>query len=200
MVGYHPRAWRRALVVVIPKPNRDDLTAAKNYRPISLLETISKLIEKGVSKRLLFEIRQVPSSSPPHNLGHANIQARPTQGSHLVHDVQAALRAKWHCGALLVRHQGVFRQHTQRPTGGHHGQPRISLTGMVQVGTLTFLSEQRVTLSFNGEENAERDQPVGTPQGSPVSPVLSAIYTSPLLCKPRVQLTAAHWECTWTTA
>jgi hypothetical protein len=52
------------------------------------------------------------------------------------------------------------------------------------MGTL-FLSERRVVLSFNGEENAERDQPVGTPQGSPVSPVLSAIYTSPLLCKPR---------------
>jgi hypothetical protein len=39
-LGYHPKAWRRALVVVIPKPNRDDMTAAKNFRPISLLETV----------------------------------------------------------------------------------------------------------------------------------------------------------------
>ena len=52
-VGYHPRAWRRALVVVIPKPDRADYTQAKNYQPISLIECLSKLIEKGVSKRLL---------------------------------------------------------------------------------------------------------------------------------------------------
>ena len=36
-------------------------------------------------------------------------------------------------------------------------------------------------MCFNGIMASEQDQPVGTPQGSPVSPVLSALYTSPLL-------------------
>src|SRR6201996_4095452 len=47
--------------------------------------------------------------------------------------------------------------------------------------TLSFLSNQKVHLTFNGQVGPERDQPVGTPQGSPLSPVLLALYTSPLL-------------------
>lgn len=47
--------------------------------------------------------------------------------------------------------------------------------------TMSFLTDWRVTLTFNGITVADQDQPVGTPQGSPVSPVLSALYTSPLL-------------------
>jgi hypothetical protein len=39
-----------------PKPNRADYFAAKNFCPISLLECLSKLLEKAVSKRLLFAI------------------------------------------------------------------------------------------------------------------------------------------------
>lgn len=34
-LGYHPTIWRRALVVVIPKPGRDDNALPKNCRPIS---------------------------------------------------------------------------------------------------------------------------------------------------------------------
>jgi hypothetical protein len=39
-------------------------------------------------------------------------------------------------------------------------------------------------LSFNNFTSDEMGQPVGTPQGSPVSPVLSAIYTAYLLTLP----------------
>ena len=46
---------------------------------------------------------------------------------------------------------------------------------------LSFLSDRKVQLSFNGSVTPEGDQPVGMPQGSPISPVLSALYTSPLL-------------------
>ena len=48
---------------------------------------------------------------------------------------------------------------------------------------LSFLSDQKVQLSFNGSLTLEGDQPVGMPQGSPISPVLSALYTSPLLTR-----------------
>ena len=30
-VGHHPRLWREATVVVIPKPNRTDPSLPKNY-------------------------------------------------------------------------------------------------------------------------------------------------------------------------
>jgi hypothetical protein len=45
-------------------------------------------------------------------------------------------------------------------------------------------------MTFNRIMASEQEQPVGTPQGSLVSPVLSALYTSPLLSMNLVENTA----------
>jgi hypothetical protein len=47
----------------------------------------------------------------------------------------------------------------------------------------SFLNKCTVKLRFNGKTSDPFDFPVGTLQGSPVSSVLSTIYTSPLLHK-----------------
>ncbi len=51
-LGYHPTRWKEAVVVVIPKPDKPDYTLPKAYHPISLLECMSKLLEKVVANRL----------------------------------------------------------------------------------------------------------------------------------------------------
>ena len=92
-IGYHPQLWRHALVVVIPKPDRADYTMAKNYRPISLIECLSKLVEKGMSKRFLYDIdkhRLVPTTQ----FGTRAFSSTLDAGLTLTHDVQCALRAK----------------------------------------------------------------------------------------------------------
>jgi hypothetical protein len=43
--------------------------------------------------------------------------------------------------------------------------------------------DRKVSLQFNNLLASEQDQPVGVPQGSPISPVLSVAYTSSLLHK-----------------
>jgi hypothetical protein len=55
-LSHHPAAWKNAVVVVIPKPDRPDYTQAKAHRPISLLETMSKLLEKVVAQRMQHDI------------------------------------------------------------------------------------------------------------------------------------------------
>lgn len=49
-----PQRWRTANVVVLRKPNKPDYSKPKAYRPISLLETISKGIETGLARRLSY--------------------------------------------------------------------------------------------------------------------------------------------------
>jgi hypothetical protein len=47
--GHHP--WTTAKVVIIPKLNKPNYSAAKAYRPVSLLECFGKVLEKIVANR-----------------------------------------------------------------------------------------------------------------------------------------------------
>lgn len=50
--GYFPTCFKEAIAVFIPKPGKDHKDP-KNYRPISLLETLGKVFEKIINKRLI---------------------------------------------------------------------------------------------------------------------------------------------------
>ncbi|CEJ62845.1 Putative Reverse transcriptase [Penicillium brasilianum] len=51
-LGYHPRQWRTAKIVVLRKPGKPDYSIPGAYRPISLLNTLGKLLEAVVARRL----------------------------------------------------------------------------------------------------------------------------------------------------
>lgn len=50
-LGYFPSAWCAAKVCLVPKPGKD-LRDVGAYRPISLLDTMSKILERVVGDRL----------------------------------------------------------------------------------------------------------------------------------------------------
>jgi hypothetical protein len=184
-LGIHPDHWKTATVVVIPKPNRVDYFAAKNYHPISLLECLSKLLEKAVSKCLLFAIDKY-ELIPTTQFSTRAFSSTLDTGLTLMHDVQAAMQQKEKVGILLFDIKGFFDHVKCDRLKGimeNLGFPREYCDW-----AHSFLTDQKVRLSFNNFTSDEMGQPVGTPQGSPVSPVLSAIYTSTLL---RLQ---DHWN------
>ncbi|KAF7184036.1 hypothetical protein CNMCM7691_004595 [Aspergillus felis] len=51
---YHPKRWRRAKIVVLCKPGKPDYLNPGAYRPISLLNTLGKLLEAVVARRLSY--------------------------------------------------------------------------------------------------------------------------------------------------
>lgn len=53
-LGHHPKAWRTAAIIVLRKAGKPDYTIPKAYRPISLLNTLGKLLEAVMAKRLSY--------------------------------------------------------------------------------------------------------------------------------------------------
>ena len=51
-VGYFPKAWKNAVGVMIPKPNKDPRLVG-SYRPISLSRWLGKLLEKCIAYPLI---------------------------------------------------------------------------------------------------------------------------------------------------
>ena len=88
------------MVVVIPKPNQVDHFAAKNYRPISLLESILKLLEKAVSKCLMYTINHhhlIPTTQFSTRAFSSTLDT----GLALLHDAQTVL-CKGEKGTMLM--------------------------------------------------------------------------------------------------
>ncbi|KAH7335850.1 hypothetical protein B0J17DRAFT_549059, partial [Rhizoctonia solani] len=53
-IGYHPTTLQNSVISPIPKPQHSDMLLPKNYHPIALLETLSKLLGKIITKQLIF--------------------------------------------------------------------------------------------------------------------------------------------------
>jgi hypothetical protein len=53
-LGCHPQRWRSAQIIVLRKPGKPDYSQPGAYRPISLLNTLGKLLEAVIARRLSF--------------------------------------------------------------------------------------------------------------------------------------------------
>ncbi|KAJ0130668.1 hypothetical protein HZ326_26235 [Fusarium oxysporum f. sp. albedinis] len=51
-IGYHPKTFKEAGVVMIAKPGRRDLTSPRAWRPVSLLSCLGQGLERLIARRL----------------------------------------------------------------------------------------------------------------------------------------------------
>ena len=55
-LGYWPKYFKVSSTIIIPKPNKSLYDQPKAFRPIVLLNTLGKLIEKVIAERLQFTV------------------------------------------------------------------------------------------------------------------------------------------------
>jgi hypothetical protein len=53
-LSYFPNCWKVAKVTIIGKPNKSSYDTLNSFRPISLVNTFSKILEKLILKRILW--------------------------------------------------------------------------------------------------------------------------------------------------
>ena len=93
---YLPQSWRTAKIVALRKPGKPDYTVPKAYRPISLLPTISKILEKIVARRLSF-LTETYNLVPANHFG-----GRPKKSSEQAVDIIVEqIHKAWRGGKVL---------------------------------------------------------------------------------------------------
>jgi hypothetical protein len=105
--GHHPSSLKTTVVSVIPKPRKADMSDPSSYRPISLLECLSKLLEKVIARRLIFEIGKF-NLVPTNQFGGRDKSSVIDACLSLTHDIQAAWENGLVASALTIDIKGYF--------------------------------------------------------------------------------------------
>lgn len=179
--GYHPLPFRSAEVTIIPKPGKPEktYTTHKGYRPISLLSCIGKGLERLLARRVSL-LAMEHKLLPEQYFGALPKRSATDLVACLVHDAEVAL-AQGSVASLLtldisgafdivMRNRLILRLREQ-------GWP-ILFVRWVE----SFMSNRKALVRNGyGTTLPETELECGAPQGSPISPIVSMLYFSPIL-------------------
>ena len=183
-LSYFPKAWKHALVVPVPKPNKDS-TNPMNYRPISLLCSISKIFERIILKRLQNHITN-HSILPNEQFGFRQSHSTNHQAKRLVNIIQDSLRNKHSSGVVLLDVEKAF------DNVWHDGliHKLFLLNTPVYILKLLkdYLSNRTFSVKIMGTTSERISLLSGVPQGAVLSPTLFNIYISDIPTPPECSL------------
>lgn len=183
-LGYFPNEWKIAIILAFNKPHKDPRLPS-NYRPISLLSSLSKIFEKLILTRLnkfLSANCVIPTTQfgfkPNHATTHQLLRITEHIANAFHHkqhtlsiflDIEKAFDKVWHLG-LLYKLRKI-------------GLP-IYLYNIIQ----SFLNNRYFMVKINTTFSEKFPTNAGVPQGSCLSPVLFNIYLSDIPSLPSSEI------------
>jgi hypothetical protein len=173
--GYHPRAWRRAVAIALRKPGKPDYSNPRAYRLITLLECLGKVLEKVIARRLTFLAGKY-DLVPSNQFGGRSHSSTSDALLSFVNDVHAAWNHSQVTSALTFDIKGYFDFVNHKRLLTVLRKKGIPLPIVTWVAS--FLDDRQAAVCLDGIRGNMAEVENGIPQGSPVSPILAAFYTS----------------------
>ena len=177
-IGYHPKAFRSAEVVMLPKAGKKTFTEVKSWRPISLLSCLSKGLERIIARRMA-TLSINSSLLNSQHFGALPKRSAVDLAACVVHDIETAFKDRKVASLLTMDVSGAFNTVLKgrlilrlRQQGWHE-----NLIRWVEA----FMTERSASVRMEGVLAEPQLLGCGVPQGSPVSPILFMLYIEPLL-------------------
>jgi len=98
-IGYWPDQFKESTSVIILKPNKTSYNTPKLFRPIVLLNTMGKLIEKVISNRLQFHLL-ANGFLDPNQLGGIRQRLTIDAGMYFTHLIHAGWMKECHTSVI----------------------------------------------------------------------------------------------------
>jgi hypothetical protein len=176
---YVPQRWRTAKIVVLRKPNKPDYSVPKAYRPISLLETISKGLEAVVARRLSYLAETYRLLPENHFGGRPNRSAEQALNL-LVEKIYEAWRAYRVLSLVSFDVQGAFNGVHPSVLADRLRERRVPGDLVTWIESLCNGRKASVVVG-DYESPISEIEHAGIPQGSPLSPILYVFYNANLV-------------------
>ena len=174
---YWPKYFKVSITVVIPKPNKSSYDNPKAFRPIVLLNTLGKLIEKVIAERLQFTVVS-NNFIHPSQLGGLKFKSTADAGIALIYIVWSGWAKGKATSSLAFDISQFF------PSLNH----RFLVLILEKAGLdpkvvffLNYLTQRSTKYLWNNFLSPLFEVNVRVGQGSALSPILSSLYFSPRL-------------------
>jgi retron-type reverse transcriptase len=179
-LGYCPQHFRKSTTVVLRKPGKANYTTPKAYRPIALLNTIGKIMDSIVARRLSY-MAETHQLLPQRHMGGR--KQRSTE--HALHRIIDNIYEAWNTGSgkvaslLLLDVSGAFDNVSNRRLLHNLGKRQIDELTVRWIAS--FLGKRQTEIHIDGFKPEAYTLTTGIPQGSPLSPILYLFYNADLL-------------------
>ena len=177
-LGHYPALFKTSITTVVKKPNKENYTDPSSFRPIQLIECPGKVLEKYSTKQIQFKVTNHDIVPGTQFGGHSHSSTLNASLS-LSQDIHNAWGRGLKSTALMFNISRIFNFInydilTQQLAGFGFN---IKTTNLIK----GFLTSHRTQISYNNYLSDPHNIPNSIPQRSSLSPILSILYSAPLL-------------------
>ena len=175
--GYHPPCLKHANGVVLDKPGKPSYDRPASFRIIVLLKTISKILERICTLRLSAFAHKADLLHPNQCGSLPGLSASDGCAT-LINEIRTRQPPRWAVSTLFLDIKAGF--HNVNASKLRALLLAKNIPSYMVDWVTSFVLECTCTLVFQGAPGTKVPVKVGTPQGSPISPLLFLIYVAPL--------------------
>lgn len=171
-IQYFPTTWKNSHVITLKKPGKDP-TNPKNYRPISLTNSLSKILEHLMHRRIRNTL-EANNTIIQEQFGFVRNKSTTLQLARIIDSAMRSSNIKYSTAMVLLDIEKAYDTIWRR--GLVYKMNRINIPQYLTKLTDSYLNNRTIQVKVKDKLANKLFTEEGLPQGSVIAPTLFNIY------------------------